>query len=309
MAGKEIIVVFGATGAQGGSVVKALLQDSSFVVRAVTRDVTKPAAQKLKEAGAEVVAADLDDETSVKAALKRTDGAFVVTNFWEHMDKDKEVKQVTNNANDFTLGKQIADLCKQQGLQHVIYSGLENVHKLTGGKLEVLHFDSKGKVEEYFRQIKVPMTSVRLAFYFENFYTLCRPQKCQDGKTYQLVIPMGDIPMDGISVTDLGPVVCSILKSPSEYIGKDIGLSAEKLTINQYAKITSKVTGKTIVDSKITPEAYEKLSFPGAQEMASMFLFYHMRPDRNVELTRKLNPAVKTFKQFMEANKEAFKDL
>ncbi|XP_040212207.1 nmrA-like family domain-containing protein 1 [Rana temporaria] len=299
MACKKTITVFGATGAQGGSVVKALLQDKSFAVRAVTRDVTKPAAQKLKEAGAEVVSADLDNETSVKAALKGTYGAFVVTNFWEHMDKDKEVKQ----------GKQIADLCKQLELKHVIYSGLENVQKLTGGKLEVPHFDSKGLVEEYFRQIKVPMTSVRLAFYFENFLTLCRPQKCQDGKTYQLVIPMGDIPMDGISVTDLGPIVCSVLKNPSEYAGKDIGLSADKLTIRQYAEIMSEVTGKTIVDSKITPEAYIKLDLPVVQEMNSMFLFYHMRPDRNVALTRKLNPNVKTFKQFMEANKEAFKDL
>lgn len=83
-------------------------------------------------------------------------------------------------------GKQIADHCKQLELQHVVYSGLENVYKLTGGKLEVPHFDSKGVVEEYIRQIKVPMTSVRLAFYFENFLTLCKPQKSQDGKTYQL---------------------------------------------------------------------------------------------------------------------------
>ncbi|PIO26682.1 hypothetical protein AB205_0048410 [Aquarana catesbeiana] len=148
-------------------------------------------------------------------------------------------------------GKQIADHCKQLELQHVVYSGLENVYKLTGGKLEVPHFDSKGVVEEYIRQIKVPMTSVRLAFYFENFLTLCKPQKSQDGKTYQLVIPMGDIPMDGISVKDLGPIVCNILKNPSEYTGKDIGLSADKLTIKQYAEIMSEVTGKTIVDSKV----------------------------------------------------------
>lgn len=83
-------------------------------------------------------------------------------------------------------GKRIADICKLQGLKHVVFSGLENVHKLTGGKLKVLHFDGKGEVEEYFRQIKVPMTSTRLAFYFENYLTSCRPKKCPDGKTYQL---------------------------------------------------------------------------------------------------------------------------
>ncbi|KAM5152035.1 nmrA-like family domain-containing protein 1 [Mantella aurantiaca] len=299
MASKKLITVLGATGAQGGSVVRALLGNCSFAVRAVTRDVSKPAAVKLKEAGAEVVAADLDDEKSMKAALSGAYGAFVVTTFFDQFSKEKEVAQ----------GKLIADLCKQQGLQHVVFSGLENVNKLTGGKLEVLHFDGKGEVEEYFRQIKGPMTSLRLAFYFENFLTICRPQQCSDGKTYQLVLPMGDIPMDGISVADLGPVVLSILQNPSEYIGKDIGLSADKLTVQQYADIMSEVTGKTIVDSKITPEAYEKLNFPGAEEMANMYRYYHMRPDRNVEVTRRLNPGLKSFKQFMESKKEALADL
>nr|DBA19112.1 TPA: hypothetical protein GDO54_014981 [Pyxicephalus adspersus] len=286
-------------GAQGGSVVSALLENCSFAVRAVTRDVNKPAALKLKEAGAEVVAADMDDEQSLKAAFTGAYGAFVVTNFFDHFSKEKEVAQ----------GKRIADLCKQLGLQHVVFSGLENVHKLTGGKLEVLHFDGKGEVEEYFRQIKVPMTSARVAFYFENFLTVCRPQKCPDGKTYQLVLPMGDIPMDGMSIRDLGPIVRSILQNPSEYIGKNIGLSADKLTVQQYAEIMSEVTGKTIVDSKITPEAYEKLNFPGAEEMANMYRFYHLRPDRDIELTRKLNPNTKTFKQFMVSKKESFTDL
>ncbi|XP_077305718.1 nmrA-like family domain-containing protein 1 [Lithobates pipiens] len=299
MASKKIITVLGATGAQGGSVVRALLQDSSYAVRAVTRDVSKPAAVKLKEAGAEVVAADMNDETSLKSAFSGAYGAFVVTNFFDNFSKEKELEQ----------GKRIADICKLQGLKHVVFSGLENVHKLTEGKLEVLHFDGKGEVEEYFRQIKVPMTSTRLSFYFENFLTSCRPKKCPDGKTYQLVLPMGAVPMDGISVADLGPIVHSVLQNSSEYIGKNIGLSADKLTAQQYAEIMSEVIGKTIVDSKITPEAYEKLGFPGADEMANMFRFYQTRPDRNVELTNKLNPDLKTFKQFMVSKKDTFTDL
>ncbi|KAM9305393.1 uncharacterized protein PAF06_013941 [Gastrophryne carolinensis] len=297
MSGKKVITVFGATGAQGGSVVRALLKD--FSVRAVTRDVSKPGAIKLKEAGAVVVAADLDDEKSLENALKGAYGAFVVTNYWDHCNKEKEVNQ----------GKRIVDLAKRLRLQHVVYSGLENVYKLTNGKLEVPHFDSKGMTEEYSREINVPMTSVRLSFYFQNLLSVCKPQKCPDGKTYQLVIPMGDIPMDGMSVDDLGQVVCSILKDPTQYIGKDIGLSADKITIKQYADIMSQVTGKAIKDSQISLEAYEKLGFPGAHEMANMFAFYHMRPDRDVKLTRKLNPEAQTFQQFMEANKEAYKDL
>ncbi|XP_056390276.1 nmrA-like family domain-containing protein 1 [Hyla sarda] len=300
MAAKKIVTVFGATGAQGGSVASALLKDGTFAVRAVTRDITKPAALKLKEAGAEVVSADLDNKKSLEAALSGAYGAFVVTSFWDHFSKDKEVQQ----------GKDIVDLCKRLGLQHVVYSGLENVNKLTKGKLDVLHFDGKGEVEEYFRDKSCPMTSVRLSFYFENFLTNGKPQKAKDGKSYELVIPMCDVPMDGFSVSDLGPAVLSILKSPKDYIGKDIGLSAEKLTVAQYAEIMSKVSGKTITDPKIPPEVYEKLPFPGAEEMANMFKFYQMVPDRDVALTHKLNPHTKKFKQWLEDNKEAFnKDL
>ncbi|XP_056390337.1 nmrA-like family domain-containing protein 1 [Hyla sarda] len=299
MSGKKVFVVFGATGAQGGSVAEALLADGTFAVRAVTRDTSKPAAVKLKEAGAEVVSADLEDEKSLEAALSGAYGAFVVTNFWEHFIKEKEIKQ----------GKRIADVSKRLGLQIMVFSGLENVKRLTGGKLEVLHFDGKGEVEEYLRQIGVPTVSVRLPGYYENFLTFFRPQKNKDGDGYSLAVPMGEVLWDGFSVKDLGGVVVGILKSPSEYVGKDIGLSTDKLTVAQYAAILSSVTGKDIKDAKVTLKQYANFGFPGAQELASMFEFYQMIPDRDVALTLKLNPKAKNFQQWIEANKEAFKDL
>ncbi|XP_063285094.1 nmrA-like family domain-containing protein 1 [Pelobates fuscus] len=294
---KKIITVFGATGAQGGSVVKALLEDGTFNVRAVTRDTSKPAAVKLRQAGAEVVSADMDNKESLEAALSGAYGAFVVT-VWDNSKKDKEFKQ----------GKMIADLSKHLGLKHVVFSGLENVKKLTGGKLEVLHFDSKGETEEYFRAIEVPMTSVRLPYYYENLLT-SKPKKSMDGLTYHLCLPMCDVPLDGMSVADLGQVVVSILKCPSKYIGKDIGLSAEKLMVEQYAAIMSKVTGKTIKDAKLSPDEYEKLDIPRAKQMANMFRFYIMKPERDVSITHELNPRVKTFQQWLGENKAAYEDL
>ncbi|XP_040212208.1 nmrA-like family domain-containing protein 1 [Rana temporaria] len=296
---KKVITVFGATGAQGGSVAKTLLEDGTFAVRAVTRDVKKEAALKLKEAGAEVVAADLDDEKSVEAALKGAYGAFVVTNFWEHFNQDKEVAQ----------GKCIADVSKRLGLTLVVFSGLENVKKLTNGKLEVQHFDGKGQVEEYFRQIGAPMTSVRLPSYYENLLTFFRPQKDKEGDGYTLGFPMGDVPLDGFSVKDLGGVVLSILKSPSKYTGKDIGLSTEKLTTEQYAAIMTRVLGKNIRDAKLTPEIYGQMGFPGAQELANMFTFYTMKPNRDVQLTLQLNPKAKKFQSWLQENKAAFDNL
>ncbi|XP_078542758.1 nmrA-like family domain-containing protein 1 [Lissotriton helveticus] len=297
MAAKKVITVFGATGAQGGSVARALLQRPGFAVRAVTRDVTRPASLALRDLGATVVKGDLDNQKSIEEAMNGAHGTFLVTNFFDSFSKEKEVQQ----------GKMVADVAKRLGTKHVVFSGLENVKALTSGKLEVLHFDSKGEVEQYFWDIGVPMTSVRVSFYFENFITVMKPVKAQDGDHYNLVLPMADIPMDGISVADIGPVVASIFQSPDGYLGKAIGLSADRLTVPQYAEILSKHMGKTVLDSKISPESYEKLGFPGAKELADMFRFYQMKIDRDIELTHQLNPNVKSFDQFLSENKEALK--
>ncbi|NXR21845.1 NMRL1 protein, partial [Cinclus mexicanus] len=282
-------------GAQGGGVARALLDDGTFKVRAVTRSPGKKEAEELRRRGAEVVKADQDDEASLERALAGAYGAFIVTNFWEHCSKEKEIEQ----------GQRLADLSKHQGLHHVVFSGLENVHQLTGGQLEVLHFDGKGVVEEYFQKTGVPTTIIRLPFYFENFLSIFKPQKRQ-GDSFVLELPMGDTPMDGMAVEDLGPVVLCLLKSPGEYVGQVIGLSTGKLTEAEYAAILSQQTGKTVTASKITPEEYEKQDFPGAKEMAAMFRFYALKPDRNVALTMKLNPKARTFQQWVGDNKNAF---
>ncbi|NXB03980.1 NMRL1 protein, partial [Cnemophilus loriae] len=296
MAGKKLIVVFGATGAQGGGVARALLDDGTFRVRAVTRSPKKKEAEELRQRGAEVVKADQDDEASLEQALAGAYGAFIITNFWEHCSKEKEIEQ----------GRRLADLSKRHGLRHVVFSGLENVHQLTGGRLEVLHFDGKGVVEEYLQKIGVPTTIVRLPFYFENFLSSFKPQKAPQGDTFVLKLPMGDTPMDGMAVEDFGPIALSLLKSPGEYIGQVIGLSTGKLTEAEYAAILSQQTGKTVTASKISAEEYEKQDFPGAKELAAMFRFYTLKPDRNVALTMKLNPKARTFQQWVGDNKNAF---
>ncbi|XP_078519194.1 nmrA-like family domain-containing protein 1 isoform X1 [Lissotriton helveticus] len=297
---KRIIVVFGATGSQGGPVARALISDGTFAVRAVTRDPNKSASQELKTLGADLFKGDLDHIETLKPALTGAYGAFVVTSsYWENGSKEKEVAQ----------GKALADLSKDTKLKHVVFTGLENVKKLTEGKLEVLHFDGKGEVEEYFRDINVPMTSIRMPSFFDNFLNYFRPQKAPDGDGYLLALPMGDFPMDGLAVDDLGPVVVSVLKAPEQFIGRDIGLSSEKLTTEQYAAIMTKSTGKKIKDAKMTPEAYEKLGFPGAVDLANMFRFYKMKPNRDIQLTLQLNPKVKKFAEWMELKKDAFRDL
>ncbi|XP_068823902.1 nmrA-like family domain-containing protein 1 isoform X5 [Capricornis sumatraensis] len=177
MADKKLVVVFGATGAQGGSVARTLLEDGTFRVRVVTRDPGQRAAKQLRLQGAEVVKGDQDDEASMELALSGAHATFIVTNYWENCSQEREVKQ----------GKLLADLAKRLGLRYVVYSGLENIKKLTAGRLTAGHFDGKGEVEEYFRDIGVPMTSVRLPCYFENLLSYFLPQKAPDGRSYLLM--------------------------------------------------------------------------------------------------------------------------
>ncbi|XP_019611968.2 nmrA-like family domain-containing protein 1 isoform X1 [Rhinolophus sinicus] len=319
MADRKLVVVFGATGAQGGSVARTLLEDGTFRVRAVTRDPGQKTAKELKLQGAEVVQGDQDDEASMELALTGAHATFIVTDYWENCSQEQEVKQ----------GKLLADLAKRLGLCYVVYSGLENIKQLTAGKLAAGHFDGKGEVEEYFRDIGVPMTSVRLPCYFENLLSYFLPQKAPDGKSYLLSLPMGDIPMDGMSVADLGPVVLSLLKMPEEYVGQNLGLSTCRHTVEEYAALLSKHTGKAVRDAQVgpctpgrsfqppgglcawqtTPEDYEKLGFPGAQDLANMFRFYALKPDRNIELTLRLNPKARTLDQWLEQHKGDFARL
>ena len=119
MSDRKIIAVVGATGAQGGGLVRAILDDPEgrFAVRALTRNPDSDKAKSLSAAGAEVVAADLDDEASLVEALDGAYGAFFVTNFWEHFSPEKETGQAAN----------LARAAKKAGLKHVIWSTLEDL--------------------------------------------------------------------------------------------------------------------------------------------------------------------------------------
>lgn len=278
---------------------RTLLEDGTFRVRVVTRDPEQKAAKELRLRGAEVVQGDQNDEASMARALAGARAAFIVTNYWENCSQEQEVRQ----------GKLLADLAKRLGLHYVVYSGLENIRKLTAGRLAAGHFDGKGEVEEYFRDIGVPMTSVRLPCYFENFLSYFLPQKAPDGKSYLLSLPMGNVPMDGMAVSDLGPVVLSLLKNPEEYVGRNIGLSTCRHTAEEFAGLLTKHTGKVVRDAKTTPEDYEKLGFPGAQDLANMFRFYALKPDRDIELTLRLNPKAQTLDQWLEQHKGDFAQL
>ena len=124
----RLVTVFGATGAQGGDVVKALLAGGKFKVRGVTRSLESEKAKKLASQGVEMVQANLDEPESLGKAIAGSYGVFLLTNFWDGMDGARETQQ----------GKNAIDVCLEKGVRHLIFSGVENVQKMHGfavGKL------------------------------------------------------------------------------------------------------------------------------------------------------------------------------
>jgi uncharacterized protein YbjT (DUF2867 family) len=303
---KKIIAVVGATGAQGGGVVRAILADKSrsFTPRAITRNPGSDKAEALRAAGAEVVAGDADNPSTLGSAFAGAHGAFLLTNFWEHFSPERELTQARN----------MAHAVKAAGVQHVIWSTLEDTRKwvpLTDnrmptlmGKYKVPHFDAKGEADELFRQLGVPTTFLLTAFYWDNFiYFGAGPQRGPDG-TLALAFPMDDKPLPGIASEDIGKCAYGIFKRGQEFINKTVAIAGEHLTGKQLADGMSRALGQEVRYNNVPPEVYRSFGFPGADDLGNMFQFKRDFNDyfvgvRDLEFTRKLNPELQTFEEWL----------
>jgi uncharacterized protein YbjT (DUF2867 family) len=310
MAGKKIIAVTGATGAQGGGLVNAILNDKGgeFAVRALTRDVKSDKAKALAAKGAEVVAADVDDVESLKRAFAGAYGAYCVTFFWNHFSPERELADAANMAN----------AAKHVGLQHVIWSTLEDTRKLVPltdnrmptlkGKYKVPHFDGKGESDHLFRDLGLPVTCLVTSFYWENFIHFgMGPKKGPDG-VLGITLPMGDKRLSSIAVDDIGKCAYGIFKKGREHIGKTVGIAGEHLTGAQIAAAFTKALGRPVRYNDVPPEVYRGFGFPGAEDLGNMFQYDRdfeaaSVAARSVDFSRSLNPALQTFDKWLAQNK------
>jgi uncharacterized protein YbjT (DUF2867 family) len=313
MSDKKIIAVVGATGAQGGGLVRAILNDpeGGFSARAITRDITSDKAKELSKMGAEVVAADVDDEESLKNAFAGAYGAFCVTFFWNHFSPEREIATAANMAN----------AAKHAGVKHVIWSTLEDTRKFIDlsdnrmptlmGKYKVPHFDAKGESDAIFTELGLPVTLLQTSFYWDNFIYAGRgPQRGPDG-VLALTFPLDDKKLPGIAAEDIGKCAYGIFKRGNEFIGKTVSIAGEHLTGKQMADTLTKVLGVEIRYNNVPADVFRSFGFPGAEDLGNMYQFNRdfekeYCAARDLNIVKEINPSLMTFEQWTIANKNNF---
>lgn len=264
----KLLVIFGVTGQQGGSVAKYVINDpelsSIYKVRGITRDSSKPSAKSLMQEGVELVNADMADKESIKRALKGADTVFAMTSAtYELVSKQER-----------TQGKRLVDAAVEENVKYFIWSTLPHVEKISEGKiLGVLHFDEKAEVEEYLRSKPIKSAFYAPAMFMQNFNADFGPRPLGDGTygIFNILNPDRKVPLLDI-VGDTGKFVGAILANPDRYEGKVISSAANLYSMNEVAQTISKVTGKTVNYNQVTEKDYRGFLPPeAADDLVGMF--------------------------------------
>src|SRR6266699_2896175 len=255
---KKLIAVVGATGQQGGAVVRALQAGAQFKVRALTRNPAKHS-----ELADEVIQADLNRPETLTAAFEEAHGVFLVTNVWE--EGTDEVQQATAAVR----------AAKEAGVKHFIWSTLPDVEAISGGKFHVPHFTGKARIDSIVKAAGFPShTFVIAPFYFQNLAGAFGPQKLLDG-SFGWAIPldpdvrcihMGDISELGIIVTG------AFLHADKVGNGEYLPLVGDFLSFNEIVETLNQQGHKLSV--KQVPAELFATFFPGAAEIAEMFSYF-----------------------------------
>ena len=278
----KIIAVTGATGQQGGAVARKLLAEG-WQVRALTRDVNKPAAQELKTLGAELVAGDMDNRAELDAAFKGAYGVFSVQNFWlPNVGLDGEIKQ----------GKSVADAAKAAGVQHLVYSSVGSAHRGMGQK----HFESTWLIEQHIQSLNIPYTILRPVAFMDN-NNWRRAYVLSGTYTGMGLRPEKDLQI--ISVEDIAVFVAFAFADTKTFLGKTLELAGDELTEAQIAETFAKVIGRPVTLAAPTG-GWGKAS---EEEMKAAYNFFNGEGyDADIVALRKLHPGMLRFEDYLLKN-------
>lgn len=301
---KPLITVAGATSKQGRSAVLSLLRSGRYRVRALTRNTESPEARSLASAGAELYGiswtpGNLKDLTK---AFQNSYGAFLMTPPIAPPDRS-----------EFQIGKDLADAAVAAGVQHIIFSSLENVEKITGGKKWAPHFTDKAHVEEYIRTLPVRSSFIILAFFYTNFIEYYPPQKIGDTLVFPIYLPENFRAPYVDPQTAAGPAILEIFDHPDTYAGKSMPVVGDLITPHEMIDTFMRVTGKKAAYSSAFKREELIQHFPqfakneelvneiiGMAEFAVEYGYFSK--DRDLEWARRLNPQILTWEQFLRSD-------
>ncbi|MEU0360287.1 NmrA/HSCARG family protein [Streptomyces cyaneofuscatus] len=269
MTDQKIILVLGGTGNQGGATARELLS-RGWSVRALVRDPDKPEAQALKELGAALVRGDLEDVASLRAAAEGVYGIFSVQALaYEPETLAAEVRH----------GKAIADVAKEAGVTHFVYSSVGGAERETG----IDHFESKAEIERHIKALGLPATILRPVFFMNNLLHFADVE----GERVMSLPVKPDKPMQFIASDDIGVFAADAFDRPAEFIGREIELAGDEITFPQVAEVYERITG--------TPSRLE--ATPIEERMFEWFAEEGYQAD--IPALRELHPGLLTFEQFL----------
>ncbi|CEL58693.1 NmrA-like family domain-containing protein 1 OS=Bos taurus GN=NMRAL1 PE=2 SV=1 [Rhizoctonia solani AG-1 IB] len=289
---KPLVVVCGATGAQGSSVVEHLLQDGGYRVRALTRNPDGAPAQKLNLQGVETVKCDFGSLEQVVIAFQGAYAVYGVTNFWEH-GEEAEIQQ----------GKNLADAAKTCGVRHFIWPSLPHVPII-----EPRHWESKITVEKYLNEIGIPTTVLLTPFFFENLYRVLPIMRLTDGTLCLDWFWPSETLIPSFSAEDIGAWVLIALKNPKTWVGRRLGICVQKLTPRDYASTLTEALNIPVTLREVSEGQFEAVRPHVPDDLWLNMKAFWDHPELwkdAIEPCRKLHPRAQTLKRYIENHREA----
>ncbi len=275
------VLVVGSTGQQGGATARSLLKQG-FAVRALTRNPEKREARELAGRGAELARGDLDDRSSVEEALEGVHGVFSVQNFWE-TGYEREIEQ----------GKRLVDAAKDAGVEHFVYSSVGSAHRETG----IAHFDSKAEVEDYLRGSGMPYTILRPVFFMQNWEMFGRDQ-ILGGTFAQPLDP--DRPLQMLDAEDIGVFATMAFENPEGWIGREVDLAGDEMTMPEVAATFSRVIGREVGYYQVPWDQFEEAA---GEEAAVMYRWFNDHGyEADIAALREEHPGLVTFERYLRTH-------
>jgi len=295
---KPIISVVGATGAQGGAIVRALLHTGKFEVRGLTRNASSDAAKKLVDLGAKLIQGNINERSDLDKFFHGAYGVFAVTNFWDPEvfpnDIGKEQRQ----------GFNMVDAAAAANVSHFVWSSLHDVATISGGRIPSPHFTGKNRVEEY---TKVRYPNLHSTFFYAGFYAqnlvnfpVFAPQKQPDG-SYILALPINRttrIPV--YDVEDSGPVVAHIFTNRDAYRDKRVLCGGYYISAEEIAVTIARVTGKTVTFKQTDFSASLPQEFIDTFRWFSNYGYYN---GEDISEAQRIHPKMKSFEEWLRESK------